>query len=73
VGPQFIEGSRLYVLPLLIVGPLPGGSSEFTLPAAPALIGFPFYAQAAPSFLTTVSQPFTPETGLSSALELVLH
>ncbi|HZL99440.1 MAG TPA: hypothetical protein VFD43_04225 [Planctomycetota bacterium] len=72
VGPQFIEGSRLYVVPLAVIGPLPGASSSFKLPSAPALLGLPFYLQAAPTFVTTVSLPIVPETGLSSALELTL-
>lgn len=73
VGPQFIEGSRLYVLPLALIGPLPGGSSSFKLPSAPALIGLLFYVQAAPTFVTTLSNPPDVETGLSSALQLTLQ
>jgi hypothetical protein len=73
VGPQFIEGSRLYVQPLALVGPLPGNSSSFKLPRAPVLIGLSFYLQTAPTFVTTVSLPPDQETGLSSALQLTLH
>ena len=73
VGPQFIEGSRLYVVPLAVIGPLPGGSSSFKLPNAPALIGLPFFIQAAPTFVTTISMPPDVETGLSSALQITLQ
>ena len=73
VGPQFIEGSRLYVVPLAIIGPLPGGNSSFKLPNTPALIGQSFYLQTAPTFVTTISAPPDVETGLSSALKLTLQ
>jgi len=73
VGAPFIEGSRLYVLPLALIGPLPPSGTSFKLPSAPALIGVPFYLQTAPTFVTTVSFPAGVETGLSSALELILQ
>jgi hypothetical protein len=73
VGAQFLPDSRLYVVPLVLVGPLAGGSSTFTLPNAPALIGVPFYVQTAPTFVTTISNPPDVETGLSSALQLTLQ
>jgi hypothetical protein len=73
VGSQFIQGSRLYVLPLVLIGPLPGASSSFTLPNTPALIGQSFFLQAAPTFVTTISNPPDVEIGLSSALQLTLQ
>ena len=73
VGPQFIEDSRLYVVPLALIGPLPGASASFALPHTPSLIGLTFFLQTAPTFVTTISNPPDVEIGLSSALQLTLQ
>ena len=70
VGDPFLPGSRLYVLPLAVFGPFPGRVSEFTLSGAPALTCITSEFQTAPTWITTVSFPIEPETGLSSALSL---
>ncbi len=73
VSAKFLPDSRLYVNPLFVFGPLPGGSVTLSVPNDAALLGLTFYAQTAPTFITTVSFPIKPETGLSSALALTLH
>jgi hypothetical protein len=70
VGDPFLPGSRLYVLPLTVLGPFPGAASSFSLDGAPALSGVTIQVQTAPTWITTVSLPIEPQTGLSSALTL---
>lgn len=72
-GAPLIPGSSLYVDPLLVLGPFPGGLDDLALPDDASLIGLTFFAQTAPSWITTVSFPLIPVTGLSSGLQITLQ
>lgn len=72
LGPLFLPGSELHVVPLAILGPFPGKTASLVLPDDPALIGARIFFQSLPAFFSSFPFPGQGTFGSSTALGVTL-